>query len=208
MILSDRLYLRRLYDSWHCNREDSPVADKKEKSKGADKKKGDIAAVPFMAYPALDSMREDMERMMQRFFTGDWMANMGRTPMFKDWPRMGAEMPFSSMMNLPRADMSETDGQYELTVELPGLDEKDIELTLSDRDLVLKGEKKAEKESKEKDYHFTERSYGSIRRHFTLPSDVDRDAMKASFTKGVLKVTLPKSKEAKSRSRRIEVSAD
>lgn len=164
--------------------------------------------VPFTGYGGLDTMRDEMERMMQRFLGKGWTAGMTSLPMFKDWPGIGSEMPFAALMNAPRADMSETDSEYEVTVELPGLDQKDIELTITDRALVLKGEKNAEKKTDEKDYHFTERSYGSIRRQFALPSDVDRDAMKASFAKGVLKVTLPKTKEAKSKTRRIEVSSD
>ena len=184
------------------------MASKKPKDKAKAKdKKAEAMPTPFMAYPALDSMREEIERMMQRFSGHDWSAGMMSWPMFKDWPRMRAEMPFAALMNAPRADMSEGDGEYQICVELPGLDEDDIELTITDRALVLKGEKNAEKETKDKDYHFTERTYGSIRRQFALPSDVDRDAMKASFAKGVLTVTLPKSQEAKSKSRRIEVQS-
>jgi len=182
------------------------MADKKSKGEGRGKKAAAVPT-PFMGYPGLDTMREEIEHMMQRYLGKDWTAGMRSLPMFKDWPRMSSEMPFAAMMNAPRADMSESDGEYEVTVELPGLDEKDIELTITDRALVLKGEKKAEKETNEKDYHFTERSFGSVRRQFALPSDVDRDAMKANFAKGVLKVTLPKTKEAKSQTRRIEVNS-
>jgi len=181
------------------------MAEKKGKNSGTGKTPA-AAPAPFMGYASLELMRDEMERMMQRFMGNDWAAGMGRVPMFKDWSRAAAEMPFAAMLSAPKADMSETDGEYELSVELPGLDEKDIELTLTDRSLVLKGEKKAEKESDDKDYHFSERSYGSIRRQFVLPENVDRDAMKAQFTKGVLKVTLPKTAESKEKSRRIEVT--
>jgi HSP20 family protein len=136
------------------------------------------------------------------------MSSMSRWPsMFTGWPGTAhAEMPFATLMNAPKAAMSESESDYELTVELPGLDEKEIELTLSENALILKGEKKAEKSSKDKDYHFTERSYGTVRRSFSLPPGVNREAMKASFSKGVLTVTLPKTHEAEGGPRRIEVS--
>lgn len=181
----------------------------KKTSKGDNGAKKSVAPpAPFMGYPGLDTMRDEMSRMMQSVFAGDWMTNMPRFPGFADWPRPSAEMPFAALMNAPRADMSETEEGYELSIELPGLDEEDIDLTLTDQALTLKGEKKVEKDSKEKDYHFSERSYGSIRRQFPLPSDVDRDALKASFAKGVLKVTLPKTDAAKASPRRIEVGGD
>ncbi len=162
------------------------------------------APVPFMGYPGMSGFGEEMERMMRRFFSDDWMARMAP---FQAWPRMAAELPFAALMNSPKADMSEGEKEYQLSVELPGLDEQDIELTLTDTALVLKGEKKVEKEGQEKDYHFSERSFGSIRRQFPLPRDVDRDGMKATFSKGVLHVTLPKTEEAKRKPRRISVTS-
>ena len=156
-------------------------------------------------FATFDDMREEMQRMMQGFLGADWPSPTGRFPHLGGWPFAGTESPFAAMMSAPRADMSESDQAYELNVELPGLDEKDIEVTLTDRALVLKGEKKEERKSDEKDYHFTERSYGTIRRQFPLPADVDREALTASFNKGVLTVTLPKTSEAQAHARRIEV---
>jgi len=181
------------------------MGDKKSRSKD-DGDKPVAAPAPAAGFPAL---RDEMERMMKQFFADDWLLRMPRFAMPAEWPRSGAmQMPFAALMDSPpKADLSETADAYELDVELPGLDEKNIDLTLTDDTLVLKAEKRIQKESKEKDYHFTERSYGSIRRQFALPAGVDRDAMKATFSNGVLHVTLPKTAEVKSKPRRIQVSS-
>jgi HSP20 family protein len=106
----------------------------------------------------------------------------------------------------PRIDIAETDKKVEVTVELPGVDEKDIDISLSDDMLTVKGEKKSETEKTEKDYHLVERSYGSFERMTRLPCEVDADKVKADFKQGVLKITLPKSPEAKSKARKIAIS--
>ena len=93
---------------------------------------------------------------------------------------------------MPSMDVTESDKEIEITAELPGLEEKDVQINLSDNVLTIRGEKKAEKEEKEKDYHLVERSYGSFSRALQLPSGVDADAIKATIDKGVLKVTVPK----------------
>jgi HSP20 family protein len=111
------------------------------------------------------------------------------------------------IMESARADVSETESRYEISVELPGIDEKDIELSISDGLLTLKAEKKEEREEKKKNYHLTERSYGSITRSFRIPEGVATDKIKAAFSKGVLEVTLPKTKQAKARQRKIPVKA-
>jgi HSP20 family protein len=93
---------------------------------------------------------------------------------------------------LPNLDVTETDKQIEITAELPGLEEKDVQVNLADNVLTIRGEKKAEKEEKDKTYRLVERSYGSFVRSFELPEGVNADAIKASIDKGVLKVTVPK----------------
>lgn len=92
----------------------------------------------------------------------------------------------------PSMDVTETDKEIEITAELPGLEEKDVQINFADNVLTIRGEKKAEREEKEKDYHLVERSYGSFSRTLELPAGVDPDAIKASIAKGVLKVTVPK----------------
>jgi HSP20 family protein len=93
---------------------------------------------------------------------------------------------------LPKLDVTETDKQIEITAELPGLEEKDVQVNLADNVLTIRGEKKAEKEEKDKIYRLVERSYGSFVRSLELPEGVNADAIKASIDKGVLKVTVPK----------------
>ncbi|PRY22527.1 heat shock protein Hsp20 [Aliiruegeria haliotis] len=106
-----------------------------------------------------------------------------------------------------RCDVVETDDAVELSVELPGMDMKDIDLTVSDDLLTLKGEKKVERKEKKKGYYLSERSYGSIYRTVPLPPGVDSDKANASFRNGVLTVTVPKTEEAQARLKRIEVKS-
>jgi HSP20 family protein len=108
---------------------------------------------------------------------------------------------------MPRVDVSESENEYEVTAELPGIDEKDVELTLADNVLTIRGEKKVEREEKDKDknYYMSERSFGSFRRAVPLPAEVDEDRVEANFKNGVLTVHLPKSPQAQARTRRIEV---
>lgn len=105
-----------------------------------------------------------------------------------------------------RFDVSESDEGYEVTAELPGLDEKDVEVTVSEGLVTIKGEKKAEKEEKKKDTYVSERSYGSFRRTFRLPEPIDENKAKAKFEKGVLRVTLPKAPEAKKKAKKIAIA--
>ncbi|MDP2622119.1 MAG: Hsp20/alpha crystallin family protein [Hyphomicrobiales bacterium] len=107
----------------------------------------------------------------------------------------------------PSIDVSETDQSLELTAELPGVEEKDIDVTLSNNLLTIKAEKKAEKESKDKTYHLVERSYGAVRRTISVPFDADPDKVEARFDKGVLKVTLPKPPGAAKKERSIKIKA-
>lgn len=107
----------------------------------------------------------------------------------------------------PSIDVKETDKAIEVEAELPGVDEKDVQVTLEDGVLTIKGEKKAEKEESKKGYYMSERSYGSFLRSFELPAGIDADKVNATFTKGVLKVTLPKPAEAQAKAKKIEIKA-
>ncbi len=106
----------------------------------------------------------------------------------------------------PRIDVSESDDEIQVSVELPGVDEKGVDVTLADDVLYINGEKKAEKETKKKDYRLVERSYGMFQRAIPVPSGLNPDDVKASFKKGVLTVTLTKSPELKKRTRKIPVT--
>ena len=106
---------------------------------------------------------------------------------------------------LPNLDVTETDKQIKITAELPGLEEKDVQVNLADNVLTIRGEKKAEKEEKDKAYRLVECSYGSFVRSLELPDGVNADAIKASIDKGVLKVTVPK--PAPAQVKKIDVKA-
>ncbi len=105
---------------------------------------------------------------------------------------------------LPRVDVSETGKEVRITAELPGLDEKDMEVAVTNNMLTIKGEKKVEEE--EGDYYHSERSYGYFNRTIALPQGIDADKAEAKFKKGVLKVTIPKKPEAQSWRRKIELT--
>ena len=104
-----------------------------------------------------------------------------------------------------RVDTSEDDKAYHVTAELPGMTEKDIEVTFADNMLTISGEKKEEKEVKEENYHRRERSFGSFRRSFTLPTAVDEAKIAASFKDGVMTIDLPKSKAAQKKAKKITI---
>ena len=108
----------------------------------------------------------------------------------------------------PRMDVAETDSALEVSVELPGLDRNEVDVSLTDSALTIKGEKKSQREESKKGYHLSERSHGSFYRSIPLPSGVDRDKASAEFKNGVLTVTLPKTQEAQSNVKKIEVKAN
>ena len=106
---------------------------------------------------------------------------------------------------MPQIDVSETGKEVRVTAELPGLDEKDLDVSVTENVLTIKGEKKVEKEAEEGDYYHSERSYGYFNRAIQLPPGIDAGQAKAKFKKGVLKVTIPKKPEAHASHRKIEV---
>jgi HSP20 family protein len=138
---------------------------------------------------AFTTLQREVDRLFDEFTHGSFLV-----------PARESEIAIT-----PRVDVSETDNALEVEVELPGVDEKDVEVTLNDNVLIIKGERKHEREEKKKDFHLVERSFGSFARSISLPFEVDTNAVKASFSKGVLKVTLPKPAAAKAKTRRIEI---
>ena len=107
----------------------------------------------------------------------------------------------------PAVDIAEKDKSYEITAELPGIDEKNIEIKIANGALTVKGEKSEEKEEKKKDYYLSERRFGAFERAFRVPDGVDVDKIEASFKKGVLTVTLPKKPEAMTSEKKITIKA-
>jgi len=106
---------------------------------------------------------------------------------------------------MPSTDVVETDKEIEITAELPGLEEKDVQVNFADGVLAIRGEKKAEKEEKDKNYRLVERSYGSFERSIALPEGVKPEDVKATIAKGVLTVKVPK--PAPAQAKKIEVKS-
>jgi HSP20 family protein len=125
--------------------------------------------------------------------------------LFHDFARGWSTFPTAETGLVPSVDVAESDKEIEITAELPGLEEKDVQINLADNVLTIRGEKKAEKEQKDKNYHLVERSYGSLSRSLELPEGVDADSIKASIAKGVLKVTVPK--PAPAQVKKVEVKS-
>jgi HSP20 family protein len=160
------------------------------------------AATPA-AWQPLESLRQEMERMFE-----DFRADFGGSPFRRG--RLVLEPFFKREWGrglAPAVDIVEKDHAYEVTAELPGMSEKDIEVKLAGGMLTIKGEKSEEKEEKTKDVHVSERRYGSFQRSFSVPEDVDADKLAATVRNGVLTVTMPKSAEAKKKERKISVTA-
>ena len=145
--------------------------------------------VPFRPFGELERMRNEVDRLWDTFFEGRPRTRKARED--GEW--------------LPSLDVSETKSDLVVEAEIPGMDPKDIDISLSDGTLTIKGERKHEKEEKEKDYHLIERSYGTFTRMVRLPKEVKRDKISASYKNGILKVILPKSEEAVTKEVKIKV---
>lgn len=142
----------------------------------------------------LFSLQHDMNQLFDEFFGG-----LGIMP-----ARRVVEQP---AMFVPRLDCTETEKEIKVTAELPGLTEKDVEITLEENSLVIKGEKKAEQETKTAHSYRLERSYGSFQRVIALNGKVNPQDVKAGMKNGVLTVTLTKTEPEKARGQKIEIKA-
>ncbi len=142
---------------------------------------------PWRPFRELDRIRREMDRLWDSFFE----RRPARVEEVSEW--------------FPSLDVSETDTDYIVKVEVPGIDPKDIDISLMNHLLTIKGEKKQEKEEKDENYHLIERSYGSFTRSIRLPSQVQTDKINATYKNGVLKITLPKTEEAKKKEIKIQV---
>lgn len=124
------------------------------------------------------------------------------------WDRVGGETPLGRTFGegwSPSVDISESKNNLVVKAELPGVEAKDVNVSISGDVLTIKGEKKAEEEEKNEHYHCVERYSGSFQRVFQLPNGVKANQIKATFNKGVLKVTLPKVEEAKKKEIEVKV---
>jgi HSP20 family protein len=172
------------------------------------KKEEERSGSPVPVHRAKESMRggysdrspvayfhQEIDRMFDNFFS--------------TWPSFGTgrwiEPTMAESMLKPTLDLSATEKEYAITVEIPGVDEKDVKLELANDTLTIRGEKKQEKEEKDKNYYRMERSFGSFQRVLSLPNDADQDSIKAKFSNGILKVTMHRKSLSQSDVRRIEV---
>ena len=124
------------------------------------------------------------------------------------WDEFFGKRPFVrafTQERVPSVDISETEDTLLIKAELPGLEAKDVNVSISGDILLIKGEKKREEEEKDEHHHYVERYSGSFQRSFRLPVNVQADKVEAAFDKGVLKVTLPKAEEAKKKEIEIKV---
>lgn len=140
----------------------------------------------------MDNLHREVDRLFQDF-----------------WRGRGSMLPESwSLADVtPRIDETEDEKAYHVKVELPGMNKDDVEITLSEGVLTIRGEKKQEEEEKGKDFYRQERSFGAFRRSVPVPGAVEEGKIQASFKNGVLSVELPKSKEAQKKVKHISVKA-
>ncbi len=143
-------------------------------------------------YEPFTFFRDEMNRLFDNFFRGFDIEPFGR--------KITA---FS-----PNIDISETDKEVVISAELPGIEEKDIDVSLTKDSVTIKGEKKEEKEEKGKSYYRMERSYGSFCRTIPLPTEIDADKTTAEFKKGVLTIKMPKTPEAIKETKKIQIKAE
>jgi HSP20 family protein len=140
-----------------------------------------------------ESLRREVERLFDDFQVGSWRSPFGRT-VFDVEPFRRSEIGWGKA---PAVDIVDKDKAYEITAELPGLDQNNIDVKFSDGTLTIKGKK---------DYYLSERRYGSFQRSFGVPGSVDADKINASFKNGVLTVTLPKTAEAQKSEKKITIN--
>jgi HSP20 family protein len=141
-----------------------------------------MAIIRWDPFRDMSTLREKMNRLFEDAFTG-----------------RAEDKEIVSSSWAPAVDIYENENEIILSAEVPGIEEKDVEISLENNTLTLKGERKFEKETKEENYHRIERSYGSFYRSFTLPSTVNQEGVRAEHENGVLRVHLPKKPELQPR---------
>ena len=145
-----------------------------------------MAIIRWDPFRDMVTLREKMNRLFEDVFTS-----------------RSEDKEFTTSSWAPAVDIFETENELVMSAEIPGVDEKDIEIKIEDNTLSLKGERKFEKETKEENYHRIERSYGSFYRAFTLPNSIDPEKIQAEHENGILRITMPKRQELKPRKVKI-----
>jgi HSP20 family protein len=144
-----------------------------------------MALIPWKERHPLSELREEIDNMFEKFFSRSKEREL------EGWEGTG--------LRSPAVDMEETDKDIIVKAEMPGLDPKDFQVSLTENTLTIKGERKEEKEEKKKNYHMIERRYGSFYRSIPLPCSVETDKVEANYKKGILEITLPKSASVKAK---------
>ena len=149
------------------------------------------------------SLHRDLDQMFNALRSGFWRSSAGgqSSELAPMWQRM------SGRALAPAVDIAETNDQYELTAELPGMDPEHVEVKIANGRLTIKGEKKEETEEEKEGYHLSERRYGSFQRSFDLPDGVDADKIIAEFKNGVLKISIPKTPELQEKEKKIAIQS-
>ncbi len=150
-----------------------------------------------------EGLRREVDRVLDDFDRGMWSAPFRRS-IFDVEPIWSRAVSWATE---PAVDIVEKVKVYEIAAELPGIDEKDIEVKLVNGSLIIRGEKRQEKEEKQKDYYLHERSFGAFERCFAVPEGVDAERVEAQFKNGVLTVTLPKKPEVIKPEKKIAIKA-
>jgi HSP20 family protein len=159
---------------------------------------GRLPGDPFL------SLHRDMNRLFDDAFRGMAPASQGGQSAREFGQQGQGAAGFGQAVLAPHMDVSETDAELRVTAELPGVTDSDVEVTLHDDVLTIRGDKKFERADERENFHFVERSYGTFQRSLRIPYPVKPDEVQASFDRGVLTVTLPKT-QPQEKSRRIEV---
>lgn len=155
-----------------------------------------------ISHPAQDDQRDNPIATLQR------EMNQVFESFFKRFSKGFGEIDWPWGHSEARSDVVQTDGAVEVSIELPGMGLEDIEVSVANDMLTIKGEKKVERQEEKKGYYLSERSYGAIWRSIPLPPGVDGEKAEASFRNGVLNVRLPQTEEAQAKVKRIAVKAD
>ncbi|MBM9538402.1 Hsp20/alpha crystallin family protein [Desulfobulbus alkaliphilus] len=157
------------------------------------------AHLPEHQYQPMVRLHRDIDQLFNHFFRGFASSGADSTSPFSSLTQ--------SVLFKPQVDLSAPAQEYVLTVEIAGVSEKDISVDVSGGTMTIQGEKKQEKEEKEKDYYRIERQYGAFQRVLSLPEDVDQENIKADFKNGVLTVTMPRKALPAGEVKQIEINA-
>ena len=150
--------------------------------------------LPITREAPLGRIHQEIDQLFDNFFRGSWLS-----------PFRQFDQTWMGGMMLPKVDIAEDRKQYTITVEVPGVEEKDINLTIAEGTLTIRGEKRHEEENHDRQYHRVERSYGAFQRVLSLPNDSNEEAIEAKFKNGILTLIVPKTPNIKPAGRKITI---